>query len=137
MLFRSQGHTVQLGKLCAPYTEQAAKGGQGGGHPSLGCTHLAICPWGCTFSEKAVSNSFLILGPEWKLFSKSQQASLCANRDPGSTCSEAWASNEKTREALAQCLAYNRVQFRVAESAYFFPIQDYANTFLFEVAQEK
>ena len=38
---------------------------------------------------------------------------------------------------LAQCLAYNRVQFRVAESAYFFPIQDYANTFLFEVAQEK
>lgn len=31
----------------------------------------------------------------------------------------------------------NRVQFRVAESAYFFPIQDYANTFLFEVAQEK
>ena len=87
--------------------------------------------------KKIKANSFLILGPEWKLFSKSQQASLCANRDPGSTCSEAWASNEKTREALAQCLAYNRVQFRVAESAYFFPIQDYANTFLFEVAQEK
>lgn len=36
------------------------------------------------------------MSPEKKPFSKSQQAAVCANRDPGSTFPEAWASNEKT-----------------------------------------
>lgn len=82
------------------YTEEAAKGDHGGWNPAQGTLTLPHTH-GAAFSQRR--HYFLIHEPEWKPFSKSQQA---ANSDPGSTCPKAWASNETAHEALAQCLAY-------------------------------
>lgn len=41
------------------------------------------------------------MSPEKKPFSKSQQAAVGANSDPGSTFPEAWASNEKMCEVFS------------------------------------